>query len=120
MRADDAPETVPQQSPLLDWTWRDEKKEAHLIQEIVQRGVFLVPTLASFEAMSLPGAAILSEDRLPPGLPATMKAYWERVQKGLDARADWSAACRLHLDHAKAFIKKAATAGAMIAAGSGT
>lgn len=120
VRKDDAPELPVDQSPLFYWLWRDTKKESDLIREIVQGGVYLVPTLVAFEKMSTPGALNLSEQNRPSGLPASMVEYWQEVQSGMDQASGWAAGCRLHLDHAKAFIGKAEKAGAKIVTGSAT
>ncbi|MHC4943028.1 MAG: amidohydrolase family protein, partial [Planctomycetota bacterium] len=120
IRRDNAPSLPEELSVLFCWLFRDEKKEAELIREIVERDVYLIPTLVAFEKMSLPSSFILSKENMPAGLPPSMTDYWREIRTGFDRIPWWASACRLHLDYARNFVRQAAGAGAKIVAGSGT
>jgi hypothetical protein len=105
--------------PLFQWLNRDLEKENALIQEIVKHGVYLVPTLAAFEAVTLPDKIVLAEGKGTQGLPGTARKYWREIRARRGYLPWWPASCLLHLRYSQAFLLSAHRAGARIAAGSG-
>jgi imidazolonepropionase-like amidohydrolase len=107
-------------SALFYWLQMDEEKEAQLILELVDREVYLVPTLASFEIMAMPAKEALKNGEATRGLPETGWDSWKEQRNLQDRLPWWSPACLLHFQYAKRFISRAAKAGVKIVAGSGT
>lgn len=106
------------ESPLFSWLRMDKEKQAVLINEIVQREVFLVPTLCAFEKMYLPADLVLAEDETTRGLSDTTREYWKELILERDESPWWTASRLLHFQYSRKFIRAAASAGARIAAGS--
>ncbi|MFH1998347.1 MAG: amidohydrolase family protein [Planctomycetota bacterium] len=120
IRVDRENTTPLDRSALFDWLEQDPEKQKTLIKEIVRKGVFLVPSLVAFEKMSLYPNQVLSEENLDPSITQGTLDYWTQVWDGFAATPWWPAACRLHFEYSRRFIKEAVEAGAMIAAGSAT
>lgn len=107
-----------QESPLFSWLCMDKEKEAVLINEIVQREVYLVPTLNAFEKMYLPADLVLAKDETTRGLSDTTWEYWKELILERDKSPWWTASRLLHYQYSRKFIRNAASAGARIVAGS--
>jgi imidazolonepropionase-like amidohydrolase len=102
---------------LFGWLYADSLKEARLIDTIVTRGTYIVPTLAVLEVRSPiprptdPGSEFMSEN---------LKGLWSAIGRSGRSNATVDAAFLTHFIYSRQFVGKLNGAGGRIAAGTDT
>jgi imidazolonepropionase-like amidohydrolase len=121
IQADDAPtrsSEVVSQSALLGWLYADPRKEARLIDQIVQHGTYVVPTFVVMRAY-FPADVPVTEDPAVKYVSRSTRALWTAVDRIPDFGGGASGFL-VHFMGARRFVARLDAAGGRIVAGTDT
>lgn len=126
IQSDDAPThfSAPvSTNAMFGWIYADKQKEAALINLMVERGTYVVPTFVVMQ-WQFPEAVPITLDRADPYVSARLRGFWIGLNRipSLRSAADraFEDAFMVHFTYSQQFVSKLEAAGARIVAGTDT
>lgn len=123
IQADDAPtrfSTPVSYNAMFGWLYADKRKEAALIELMVERGTYVVPTFAVMQMM-LPAGVPVPVDPAEAYISARLRGFWTGLDRipSLSSAADraFEDGFLVHFTHSQPFVAKLGAAGGRIVAG---